>query len=655
MRNLTKFTGRGGRGASGIALGIGALVATAALAASAAVVVGDPLAPRAVASAGLTPFQSCADLRTWYVDSAVREVGPFGWTTGYGPQNYTTDAAPLGMAERSPALASGSGLDKGMGSSATGTNTQESGVDEPDLAKTNGTLLVRVVGRSVVVSDVTGAQPRQLGSYALPPGMFGADLLLAGDRVVVSSTSAGYPGGPTPMAAPGRLPGSGVAPNGARVITLDIADPTRPQAVSDKTFSGTIVSMRQYGSTVRLVTSTGRPLLKLAYAGQGGLNDNQTTARNRAIVRSSSLNDWLPTVRDSSQSASSAQPLAKCADVLHPRGRSGLGTVAVVGFDVHSPDARSTVAVTAGGDTVYSSTRALYVATTQLSTAVVPRISGVAGGYSRPAEHTEIHEFDLFGHSASYVATGSVRGVVRDRWSMDEYAGHLRLAVQTGSATTLNDGAQRSGSNAILTLARRGDRLVVTGRVGGLGYGEEIKSVRWFDGLAVLVTFRQMDPLYTVDLSDPAHPKLMGQLKIPGFSGYLHPIGHGRLLGLGTDATLQGRSRGALVSVFDLSDLRHPTQVARQTLGPESYLGAVDDPRAFTWVPGANAGFGQLQSISQTGGFQLARIGVGVGGSLSVTTEQVPGVPAYAMSRVLPLPDGRMLLVAGDTTRTMSP
>ncbi|MEP6815122.1 MAG: beta-propeller domain-containing protein, partial [Marmoricola sp.] len=443
---------------------------------------------------------------------------------------------------------------------------------------------------------------------------------------------------------------------GARVLTLDLADPTHPRQVSDKTFSGSAISVRQYGDTVRLVTSTDRPPLHFVYSGLHGLDEHQATAKNRAIVRASSINDWLPTVRDSEAPASAARPLVACGDVLHPQDHSGTGTVSVVGFDVAAPDDRATVAVTAGGDTVYSSTDALYVATTQSPVGLIhPLGLRVPSRLSQPVAHTELHEFRLSGDRASYVASGSVRGVVRDRWSMDEYDGHLRLALQTGSTAVLDDGASRQGSNAILTLAKQGNRLVETGRVDGLGSGEEIKSVRWFDDLAVLVTFRQMDPLYTVDLADPAHPALMGELRIPGFSGYLHPIGHNRLLGLGTDATLQGTSQGAMVSVFDLSDRRHPTQSGRHTFGPETYLSAVDDPRGFTWLPEANVGFGQLQSWSGTGGFQLARISTGAGRSLDVTTENVPGVRAGDSSRVLPLPGGRMLLVVGDTARTMTP
>jgi uncharacterized secreted protein with C-terminal beta-propeller domain len=654
MRNLTKITAGGGLGA----LGIGTLVASGVLAASAVVVVGDPIAGRAVAASGLTPFRSCTELRNWYVDEARRQVGPYGWDGGNDGRVYAMEDSLGGMAEKSAPATPSSGIDTGVGSSGTGTNTQEAGVDEPDVAKTNGTLLVRVLEGSVIVSDVTGDQPRALSSYDLPEGMYGAELLLVGDRVVVtSSTTRAYPGDVVPMeVAPIGKDRPWPTATSARLLTLDLADPTQPRQVSDQTLSGSILSVRQYGDTVRLVTTTQRPRLDFVQAGQDGLDEGRATAKNRALLGSSSIADWLPTIRDSDQPASAARPLVACGDVLHPEDPAGAGTIAVTGFDATSPEDRSTVAVTADGDTVYSSTDALYVATTKQSIGLFRRFGDkITGNHSQPAVRTDIHEFDLSGQGASYVASGSVRGTLRDRWSMDEYDGHLRLALQTGSSQSFDDGAGRDGANAIVTLAKRGDRLAETGRVSGMGAGEEIKSVRWFDDLAVLVTFRQMDPLYTVDLSDPAHPVLAGELKIPGFSGYLHPIGDGRLLGLGTDAGPDGRARGAMVSLFDLSDLSHPTQTARHTFGADTSLSAVDDPRAFTWLPGSHTGFGQLQSWSGSARFRLARISTDTGGNLSVTTESVPGVRAYETSRVLPLPDGRMLLVAGGTAQTMTP
>ena len=136
---------------------------------------------------------------------------------------------------------------------------------------------------------------------------------------------------------------------------------------------------------------------------------------------------------------------------------------------------------------------------------------------------SELLAFELDGTDTTYLASGEVDGSIADRWSMDEYGDVLRVAVgPTGSTGDFN---------SIVTLREEGDDLVEVGRLDELGVGETIESMRWFDGLAIMVTFRQVDPLYAVDLTEPAAPRLMGKLKIPGFSEYLHPLGSHRLVG----------------------------------------------------------------------------------------------------------------------------
>lgn len=133
-------------------------------------------------------------------------------------------------------------------------------------------------------------------------------------------------------------------------------------------------------------------------------------------------------------------------------------------------------------------------------------------------------------------------------------------------------------------LEEREDGLVQTGRVDGLGIGERIYAVRYFGDLATVVTFRQTDPLYVLDLSEPAAPRLLGELKVPGFSTFLHPVGGDRLLGIGQDADATGRVTGMQVSLFDLSDRRKPMQLDRLSLG-EASSPALEDSRAFGYDP----------------------------------------------------------------------
>ncbi|MDQ3030239.1 MAG: beta-propeller domain-containing protein, partial [Actinomycetota bacterium] len=136
----------------------------------------------------------------------------------------------------------------------------------------------------------------------------------------------------------------------------------------------------------------------------------------------------------------------------------------------------------------------------------------------------------------------------------------------------------------VTVLEAREGRLRRVGRVGGLGRGERIYSVRFLGDLGYVVTFRETDPLYTIDLSDPGAPRVAGELKIRGYSAYLHPVDDDLLLGVGQDATVRGRTLGTQLSLFDVSDPAAPAKVA-QTKLPGSNSEAEYDHRAFLYWP----------------------------------------------------------------------
>ncbi len=185
---------------------------------------------------------------------------------------------------------------------------------------------------------------------------------------------------------------------------------------------------------------------------------------------------------------------------------------------------------------------------------------------------TVIYRFDITGAGPPrYVASGSVPGVLINQYAMSEFDGHLRVAA------TLSDDASS------VYVLRSGD-MVRTGEVGGLGKGERIYAVRFAGPVGYVVTFRQTDPLYTLDLQDPAAPEVRGELKINGYSSYLHPLDSGRLVGVGQDADDQGRVLGTQVSVFDVSDLGNPRRVAQHRV-KGAWSEAEQDPHAFLYWP----------------------------------------------------------------------
>ena len=245
------------------------------------------------------------------------------------------------------------------------------------------------------------------------------------------------------------------------------------------------------------------------------------------------------------------RPATRCRAVRRAQVYSGLDmlTVLTIDMDKGLPEVDSDAVMT-GAETVYASPRRLYVATQRWISESVPE-QNLHGG-------TTIHEFDASNSGeTTYRASGRVPGFLLNQWAMSERGGVLRVA-SSEAPTWLGGNQQLDGQSYVTTLARRDGQLAQLGQVGGLGKGERIYSVRFIDDVGYVVTFRQVDPLYIVDLSAPANPRVRGELKIRGYSAYLHPVGGDLLLGVGQDATEQGQLRGTQLSLFDVSDPAQP-------------------------------------------------------------------------------------------------
>ena len=220
------------------------------------------------------------------------------------------------------------------------------------------------------------------------------------------------------------------------------------------------------------------------------------------------------------------------------------------------PDAVTSVVGMDG--TVYASSRSLYVTAGEWD---------VPMGDWRGEYRTDIHKFDLGTDSIPLAASGQVPGWTLNSFSMDEEGEHFRIATTTGEWD--------DSSNNVLVLREDGAALTVTGGITGLAFTERIYSARFVGDRGYLVTFRQVDPLYTIDLSDPTAPSVAGELKIPGYSSYLHPVGDNLLLGVGRDADPEtGLAFGLQVSLFDVSDFENPKRVDVETFGTGRWDGS---------------------------------------------------------------------------------
>jgi uncharacterized secreted protein with C-terminal beta-propeller domain len=512
----------------------------------------------------LVAFRSCGDLLSYAKSRAARFVGP--WGLGAGGRAVPVSAAPARDASAK------------QGVDYSGTNVQEEGVDEPDLVKTNGTTLFAVTSGRLNAVDVRTRRPRLLDSLRLDDG-WSHELLLHGDRLLVFSRT-GFWVEPLPAAAARLAP---FAPSESVVTEIDVSNPRTLKVVRTLTLDGAYVAARLVGGSARIVAASQVPGTLPFVSPKGTSQDDLAAARerNRAVLASSGVKSWLPSYRIArpGKAPGARRPLVQCRDVRRPAAFSGLGMLTVLTVDLERGlEPVDSVAVMTDGRIVYASPESLYVATERWS----DRPNPDAPTEEQSGVTTAIHKFDISSPSRTrYRGSGRVTGFLLSQWSLSEYRGVLRV-VSTETPAWWGRGAE--SESFLTTLRERDGALVQAGRVGELGKGERVYAVRFVGDVGFVVTFRQIDPLYTLDLGDPARPRVIGELKIAGYSAYIHPLGDDLLLGIGQDATEEGRPLGTQLSVFDVSNLRRPTRLHRASLG-KGWSEAESDHHAFLFWP----------------------------------------------------------------------
>lgn len=221
----------------------------------------------------------------------------------------------------------------------------------------------------------------------------------------------------------------------------------------------------------------------------------------------------------------------------------------------------NSTAVLGGGENVYCTQNNLYVTSGRFEETISSKSDAVAEIFmidDSAIYTTEILKFDISGDKIKYKTKGKVNGTALNQFSIDEYNGYLRIATTTGNF-----------ENAKNNLYVLDADMVIVGMVEGLAKGETIKSVRFMGDTGYVVTFEQTDPLFVIDLKDSENPEVLGELKIPGFSNYLHPVTENYLLGIGVNGDDEGAGNGMKVSLFDVSDKKNPKEVAKFEILPQ--------------------------------------------------------------------------------------
>lgn len=419
------------------------------------------------------------------------------------------------------------------------TNVQVAGVDEADTVKTDGNYLYTAVQDYTAQSQntlyIVNANPQDatvVGKIALGNSTTSAGMFLSenGNKLVIlGSNYGGMIYAPRPMGANMGISVYGYYANDVKtfIYVYDVTNKANPTLTRNFTLSGSYFNSRMIGNYVYAVVS------------QPAYLNNDTVI--------------LPQVCSNSAEASEIAPTS----IYYTDMQDNYFTYTTfAGVNVlDDSQAPSNMTIMMGGTSdMYVSPSNMYV--------TFPAKDG---------QGTEIFRIGIDGEKLTFQAKGIVPGYVLNQYSMDEYNGYFRLATTISSGSWLNQNQQ----NNLYVLNMN---LSIVGKIENMAPGERIYSARFTGDKCYLVTFKQTDPFFVLDLKDPTAPKVTGQLKIPGYSSYLHPYDENHIIGLGKENST------VKLSLFDVSDMNNPVEIAKYVIGENAdYVNSValNDPKAF--------------------------------------------------------------------------
>ncbi len=422
------------------------------------------------------------------------------------------------------------------------TNTQEENVDEADIVKTDGEYIYYVSNNKVfivkadnleVVSEIylsTEKETLRISEIYIKENK----LVILGNGYLLQEPEISSENKEDSV----RVNSIGVA----KAFVFNIEDKANPEKLREVSLEGRYMDSRMVEDNLYLISR------KTAYWYDG-------------------VEDYtiLPALGDSVTSNEIKR--VDCTDIIYFEGTDDSSFMIVGGFNINSDEEVSVETFFGAGEQIYASENNLYLTQTN---------------YEDYVYNTTIYKFKLNNSRIELLAKGTVNGNVNDQFSMDEYDGNLRIA--TTSVIVLEPEKTEEYSPGIMrtTIAKTttvnnlyvlNENLEEIGRLEDLAPDEKIYSARFIGDVGYIVTFKQIDPLFVIDLSDPINPTVKGELKIPGYSSYLHPYDETHIIGIGYN-TEENRYGGTVnttmkMSMFDVSDLENPQEIFNVDIGTD--------------------------------------------------------------------------------------
>ena len=418
------------------------------------------------------------------------------------------------------------------------TNLRENGVGEADIVKTDGKNIYTLCRSVVTITAIDKGSMEKLASIEQDAERYVEDIYVQDDKLVLFGTLGRQVGNSEDSEAY-----DGYYENNTYVQVYDISDPSNPKEIGNMEQSGGYNTSRIVDGYV-YVLSQFHPY------------EDNVTARDLW---------YIPEVQGKSIEAE---------NIYMPQEAEGNEYTIITAFSLDNPSEKTdSKAVFGYSDVCYVSENNIYITSNYYEDSDVSR--------------TLIRKISYTDGKLVGVAQTKIKGMLNDSFSIDEYEGNLRLvttideiysnddimplnetADKTEKAVAENVKDAEPGTNSLYVL---NDKLEIIGSIHNLAKDETIYSARFMGDTGYFVTYRQVDPLFSVDLSDPENPKILGELKIPGFSEYLHPYGDGKLLGIGMDVSEDGfTTEGVKLSMFNVTDPSNVTEENKYTI-EESY------------------------------------------------------------------------------------
>ncbi|MDF1496471.1 MAG: beta-propeller domain-containing protein [Patescibacteria group bacterium] len=448
------------------------------------------------------------------------------------------------------------------------TNVQVEGVDEADILKMDGTYVYHLSKNRIMISQILPTESAKLvGEIDMDENVNASDFYIDDNRLMVMGHTYNDNIYPMPLVrdiayefAPHMRGGS------VSIAQIwDISDRSKPSKVRTVEFDGSLSSSRMIDGNVYLVMNSWSP-----WFGFDIMPEDK---------------DLIPAYRDSSVSTS-FEPMVRCGNVGYFDPEPSREYLTVASVPMHGTGEVQREVILGASETVYASLDNLYVARQDWQyrpfyDSMIPE----------DREKTNIYKFNLSGGKIEFAKQGSVPGHLLNQFSLDEHNSYLRVATTKGQVW--RTGADSTNNVYILT-----SNMDPAGKIEGIAPGESIYSMRFMGDRGYMVTFKKIDPFFVLDLKDPQNPSILGKLKIPGYSDYLHPMDENHIIGIGKDTVEAGEDpwsgeqadfawyQGIKMAVFDVTDVTNPKELHKVIIGDRGTESeALHNHKAFLYSP----------------------------------------------------------------------